>query len=216
MRLLPAWRELSQLRHGSLPYRPLRRRADQGRMRCRCRRDRRPQPRALHRCGRLGALRPRPGHPRGVRAGGAGRGHGLPHRRRDEAPPRRRLAGRRRRGTRDRGGGGRRSRCPVRRFRQPLGSGGLCRPSPRGPPNALGRPGHHATRRRPRERGDAAPHPHGRRQRSRQHPPARAAHQPVGRMGRVDDRHRALRRALRDPRAVGLGGQPRGAPARPR
>jgi hypothetical protein len=65
---------------------------------------------------------------------------------------------------------------------------------------AVGQARHHAARHRPRERRDAAPHPHGRGQRLREHPAARPAHQPVRRLGRLDDRHRALRRDVRHAR----------------
>ena len=77
-----------------------------------------------------------------------------------------------------------------------------------------GKLGVYAARHRPRERRDAAPHPHGRGQRLGEHSAARAAHEPVRRVGRLDDRNRTVRRAVRrHAEATGLAGQP-GRPAR--
>ena len=66
------------------------------------------------------------------------------------------------------------------------------------PPGPVAEARHHAARHRPRERRDAAPDPHGRGQRLREHPAPRAAHRAGRRLGRLDDRHRALRRHVRD------------------
>ena len=59
---------------------------------------------------------------------------------------------------------------------------------------------HHPPGHRPGERRDAPPDPHGRRQRLRQHAPARPADGALRRVGRLDDRHRALRRHVRHAR----------------
>ena len=86
VRLLRARPELPQLRHGPVPHRPVRRGTAEGRVRRRRRRDRGPQPGPRRSPPARRPLRPRPRHPRGVRADGRGRDHRLPHRRRGEAP----------------------------------------------------------------------------------------------------------------------------------
>ena len=62
----------------------------------------------------------------------------------------------------------------------------------------LGAARDHAPRHRPRERRDAPPDPHGRGLRLREHAPPRPPDEPVRRLGRLDDRDRAVRRPVRD------------------
>ena len=216
MRLLLARRVLPELLDGPMPDRPVRRRTAGRRLRRDRGPDRRPQPRPRHR--RRIRRRTR------TTAATSSRSSRRPPRARHPAtgsPTRPSSAGWPRSGTIETGD------RPVDEIAHDLATAmyedfgsrktelGFVQRAPDQRRALWKRLGPDAARDRPRERRDAAPHPHGRRQRLRQRPAPRPAHGPGRRLGRLDDRDRAVGRHVRHPEPGHVTGQPRDAQGRP-
>ena len=215
MRLRQAGHLLPQLLHGALPHRSLRRRRPGRHLRGHRRRDRGPQPAAAHLRGHGGPFGPRPRNGPRPAAGRGGHVGGLQDQRPDQAPS---LG----RGIRHRPA----TAAATNEVAKDLGhlllaefgrQDGRWRTSAAPPSSSrrTGRPtGAVPARHRPRGGHRHALDQHRRRQRRRAPPAGRGADGAGRRLGRLDDRHRRLRRPLRRAAAAAVAGQP-GRAARP-